>query len=68
MIEAKIIDAANRNGGNKLLFLWTICINPKLAAQPMLEEALIECDHKPTNKPYGIAKIAGIMLCESYNR
>ncbi|WP_345796617.1 GDP-L-fucose synthase [Castellaniella sp. MT123] len=68
MIEVNIIDAAFRNGIKKLLFLGSSCIYPKLASQPMREEALLTGTLEPTNEPYAIAKIAGIKLCESYNR
>ena len=68
MMEANVIDAAYRNGVNKLLFLGSSCIYPKHAAQPMSEDALLTGALEPTNEPYAIAKIAGIKLCESYNR
>jgi GDP-L-fucose synthase len=68
MVEANVIDAAFRNGVKKLLFLGSSCIYPKLAAQPMNERALLTGILEPTNEPYAIAKIAGIKLCESYNR
>jgi len=68
MIEANIIDAAYRNGVKKLLFLGSSCIYPKQAPQPMREDALLTGVLEPTNEPYAIAKIAGIKLCESYNR
>lgn len=68
MIQANIIDAAFRNGVTKLLFLGSSCIYPKLAPQPMREDALLTGLLEPTNEPYAIAKIAGIKLCESYNR
>lgn len=68
MIEANVIDAAFRSGVKKLLFLGSSCIYPKLAAQPMREDALLTGILEPTNEPYAIAKIAGIKLCESYNR
>lgn len=68
MIEANIIDAAFRAGTKKLLFLGSSCIYPKLAAQPMREDALLTGILEETNEPYAIAKIAGIKLCESYNR
>lgn len=68
MIEANVIDAAFRNGVKKLLFLGSSCIYPKLAEQPMCEDALLTGQLEPTNEPYAIAKIAGIKLCESYNR
>ncbi|NTU53777.1 MAG: GDP-L-fucose synthase [Chlorobiaceae bacterium] len=68
MIEANVIDAAYRYGVEKLLFLGSSCIYPKLAVQPMREDALLTGQLEPTNEPYAIAKIAGIKLCESYNR
>jgi GDP-L-fucose synthase len=68
MIEANIIHAAHAHGVQKLLFLGSSCIYPKLAEQPMKEEALLTGPLEPTNEPYAIAKIAGIKLCESYNR
>ncbi len=68
MIEANVIDAAFRNGVKKLLFLGSSCIYPKLASQPMREDALLTGALESTNEPYAIAKIAGIKLCESYNR
>lgn len=68
MVEANIIDAAFRNGVKKLLFLGSSCIYPRHAPQPMAEEALLTGLLEPTNEPYAIAKIAGIKLCESYNR
>lgn len=68
MIEANVIDAAYRNGVTKLLFLGSSCIYPKLAPQPLREEALLTGTLEPTNEPYAIAKISGIKLCESYNR
>jgi GDP-L-fucose synthase len=68
MIEANVIDAAFQNGVKKLLFLGSSCIYPKLAEQPMREDALLTGKLEPTNEPYAIAKIAGIKLCESYNR
>lgn len=68
LIEANVIDAAFRNGVKKLLFLGSSCIYPKHAAQPMGEDALLSGQLEPTNEPYAIAKIAGIKLCESYNR
>jgi GDP-L-fucose synthase len=68
MIQANIIDAAFRNGVKKLLFLGSSCVYPKLAPQPMREDALLTGTLEPTNEPYAIAKIAGIKLCESYNR
>lgn len=68
MIEANIIHAAFTYGVKKLLFLGSSCIYPKLAEQPMQESALLTGTLEPTNEPYAIAKIAGIKLCESYNR
>ena len=68
MIEANVIDAAFQNGVKKLLFLGSSCIYPKIAEQPMREDALLTGILEPTNEPYAIAKIAGIKLCESYNR
>ena len=68
MVQANVIDAAFRSGVQKLLFLGSSCIYPKLATQPMAEEAMLTGTLEPTNEPYAIAKIAGIKLCESYNR
>jgi GDP-L-fucose synthase len=68
MVQANVIEAAFRNGVQKLLFLGSSCIYPKLAPQPMTESALLTGPLEPTNEPYAIAKIAGIKLCESYNR
>ena len=68
MMQANVIDAAFKNGVQKLLFLGSSCIYPKLAPQPMAEDALLTGTLEPTNEPYAIAKIAGIKLCESYNR
>jgi GDP-L-fucose synthase len=68
MMQANVIDASFRNGVKKLLFLGSSCIYPKLAEQPMREDALLTGTLEPTNEPYAIAKIAGIKLCESYNR
>lgn len=68
MVQANVIDAAFHNGVKKLLFLGSSCIYPKLASQPMAEDALLTGPLEPTNEPYAIAKIAGIKLCESYNR
>lgn len=68
MIEANVIHAAHRAGVQKLLFLGSSCIYPKHAEQPMTEAALLTGVLEPTNEPYAIAKIAGIKLCESYNR
>ena len=68
MIEANIIHAAHINDVKRLLFLGSSCIYPKFADQPMSEDALLTGTLEPTNEPYAIAKIAGIKLCESYNR
>jgi len=68
MIQANIIHAAHKNNIQKLLFLGSSCIYPKSAKQPMKEEMLLTGILEPTNEPYAIAKIAGIKLCESYNR
>ncbi len=66
MIEANIINAAYKNGAEKLIFLGSSCIYPKLAPQPLKEEYLLTNTLEHTNEPYAIAKIAGIKLCESY--
>ena len=68
MMQSNIIDAAFRNGVKRLLFLGSSCIYPRMAPQPMAEDALLTGTLEPTNEPYAIAKIAGIKLCESYNR
>ncbi|ARB94113.1 GDP-L-fucose synthase [Legionella longbeachae] len=68
MIEANVIHAAYQSHVKKLLFLGSSCIYPKYAPQPMAEETLLTGILEPTNEPYAIAKIAGIKLCESYNR
>ena len=68
MMEANVIHQAFKNGVKKLLFLGSSCIYPKLAPQPMSEDALLTGKLEPTNEPYAIAKIAGIKMCESYNR
>ena len=68
MVQANVIEAAFQNGVQKLLFLGSSCIYPKLAPQPMTEAALLTGPLEPTNEPYAVAKIAGIKLCESYNR
>ncbi|EJE3924633.1 GDP-L-fucose synthase, partial [Escherichia coli] len=68
MIESNIIHSAHKAGIQKLLFLGSSCIYPKFAKQPMNESALLTGILEPTNEPYAIAKIAGIKLCESYNR
>ncbi len=68
MVQANIIQAAFENGVKKLLFLGSSCIYPKLAKQPIKEEELLTGTLEPTNEPYAIAKIAGIKMCESFNR
>ena len=68
MIQNNVIHNAFLNGVKKLLFLGSSCIYPKNANQPMKEEALLTGKLEPTNEPYAIAKIAGIKMCESYNR
>ena len=68
MIEANVIHQAWSAGVQKLLFLGSSCIYPRLAEQPITEAALLTGKLEPTNEPYAIAKIAGIKLCESYNR
>lgn len=68
MMEANVIHQAFTSGVQKLLFLGSSCIYPKLAHQPMSEDALLTGKLEATNEPYAIAKIAGIKLCESYNR
>lgn len=66
MMEANVIHAAWQHGTSKLLFLGSSCIYPKMAAQPLAEDALLTGPLEPTNEPYAIAKIAGIKLCETY--
>lgn len=68
MIEANVIHESWRAGVNELVFLGSSCIYPRLAPQPMPEEALLGGPLEPTNEPYAVAKIAGIKLCDSYNR
>lgn len=68
MIQANVMDAAYRAGVKKLMFLGSSCIYPKAAPQPMKEEYLLSGYLEPTNKPYAVAKIAGIVMAESYNR
>ena len=68
MVECNVIQQAFVHGVQKLLFLGSSCIYPRLAAQPMAEEALLSGALEPTNEPYALAKIAGIKLCESSNR
>ena len=68
MIEANVINSAYENKVKRLLFLGSTCIYPKAVEQPMREDALLTDVLEPTNEPYALAKIAGIKLCESYNR
>ena len=67
-VELNVIDAAYRNGVKKLLFLGSSCIYPRLCPQPIKEEYLLTGELEPTNKAYSLAKIAGIVMCESYNK
>lgn len=67
-IQVNVIDAAWRHGVEKLLFLGSSCIYPKLAPQPIREEYLLTGELEPTNEPYAIAKIAGLKMCEAYRR
>ncbi len=68
MVQANVIHAAHAFGVRRLLFLGSSCIYPKHAPQPMSEDALLTGPLEPTNEPYAVAKIAGIKMCESYNR
>lgn len=68
LIQTNVIDAAYKTGVTKLLFLGSTCIYPKLAPQPLKEEYLLTGELEATNEPYAIAKIAGIKMCQSYNR
>jgi GDP-L-fucose synthase len=68
IVEANVIHEACRTGVKKLLFLGSSCIYPRLAPQPMGEASLLTGELEPTNEPYAVAKIAGIKLCQSYNR
>lgn len=67
-IQCNVIDAAYRYAVKKLLFLGSSCIYPKLCAQPIREEYLLTGELEPTNEPYAVAKIAGIKMCQAYNR
>ena len=67
-IQTNVIHEAYRNGVKRLMFLGSSCIYPKLAPQPMKEEYLLTGPLEPTNRPYAMAKIAGIEMCWSYNR
>jgi GDP-L-fucose synthase len=68
MVQANVVHEAWRVGVKRLLFLGSSCVYPRMAPQPMREEALLTGPLEPTNEPYAVAKIAGIKLCESYNR
>lgn len=68
LIQTNVIDAAYRAGVKKLLFLGSTCIYPKYAPQPLKEQYLLTGELEPTNEPYAVAKIAGIVMCQSYNR
>lgn len=68
MIQSNVVNAAHQNQVNKLLFLGSSCIYPKLVPQPMSEDALFNGDLEPTNEAYAIAKLAGIKLCQAYSR
>lgn len=68
VIQMNVVEAAYRTGVKKLMFLGSSCIYPKLAPQPMKEEYLLSGHLEPTNEPYAVAKIAGIKLCQAYNR
>jgi len=68
MVQANVVNEAWKSGVRKLLFLGSSCIYPRLAQQPIREEYLMNGSLEPTNEPYAMAKIAGIKLCESYNR
>ncbi|MFB7138934.1 GDP-L-fucose synthase family protein [Gottfriedia sp. NPDC056225] len=68
LIQTSVIDAAYKNDVKKLLFLGSTCIYPKMAPQPLKEEYLLTGELEPTNDAYAVAKIAGIKMCESYNR
>ena len=68
MMEANVVHQAYKNGVTRLLFLGSSCIYPRMAEQPMREDALLTGKLEATNEPYAVAKIAGIKLCESYNR
>ena len=68
LIQTNLIDAAYRNGAQKLLFLGSSCIYPKHAPQPIREDALLTGELEPTNLPYAVAKIAGKVMCDAYRR
>lgn len=68
MVQTNVLHSAHHHGVKKLLFLGSSCIYPKLAPQPLKEEYLLTAPLEPTNEPYAVAKIAGIKMCEAYNR
>ena len=68
IVQSNVIHASYRQGVKKLLFLGSSCIYPKLAPQPLKEEYLLSAPLEPSNEPYAVAKIAGIKMCEAYNR
>jgi len=68
MVQANVISSASQAGVKRMLFLGSSCIYPRDCAQPMMEEYMLSGPLEPTNEPYAIAKIAGIKLCENYNR
>lgn len=68
LIQTQVIDAAYRSGVDRLLFLGSSCIYPRMATQPMREDALLNGELEPTNEAYAIAKIAGLKMCEAYHR
>jgi GDP-L-fucose synthase len=68
LVTLNVLEASRDSGVKKLLFLGSSCIYPKLAAQPITEDALLTGPLEPTNEPYAVAKIAGIQMCRSYNR
>jgi GDP-L-fucose synthase len=68
LIQANVVESAYRSGIDRLLFLGSSCIYPKFAAQPMGEDSLLSGALEPTNRPYAVAKIAGIEMCWAYNR
>ncbi|NBT05621.1 MAG: GDP-L-fucose synthase [Betaproteobacteria bacterium] len=68
LIQTHVLDAAHRHGAQRVLFLGSSCIYPRLAAQPLLESSLLSGPLEPTNRAYALAKIAGIEMCWSYNR
>ncbi|MGA8259243.1 MAG: GDP-L-fucose synthase [Arenicellales bacterium] len=68
LVQTNVIDAAHRNGVTRLIFLGSSCIYPRECPQPMREEHLMSSPLEPTNEPYAVAKIAGLKMCEAYNR